>query len=158
MENMRVCCCFGHRDVVDDISNELKNAVQLAIQKGCSVFMLGGNGDFDHRFASAVRSAKRSSPHIRLILVKPRFSNIWNTYKEHYDALYDTILVPVELADVHYKSAIAARNRWMVDRSDMIIAYVHRDFGGAYTAVCYAEKQQKEIVNIGKVSKAVTEK
>lgn len=41
--------------------------------------------------------------------------------------------------------AIPARNRWMVDRSDMVIGYVIRQTGGAYAAVQYARTQGKVV-------------
>ena len=62
--------------------------------------------------------------------------------------LYDEILIPAELDGVHPKAAIGLRNRWMVDRSDIVIAALHRDFGGAAEAVRYAEKRGKEVVRI----------
>ena len=142
MENYQVCCAFGHRDVITDITTALDAAVFTAVQKGCRVFMTGGNGDFDRQFALAVRRAKQHFPHIRLELIKPYFSNAWNTHKDDYSKLYDAIVVPDELSNVHYKSAITACNRFMVT----IIAYVHRDFGGAYTAVRYAQTMQKQII------------
>ncbi|MBQ3094639.1 MAG: DUF1273 family protein [Clostridia bacterium] len=152
MEDYKTCCCFGHRDVFVDITNELDNAVLMAIQNGCRVFMTGGNGGFDSRFAASVRKAKKQFPYISLELIKPYYSSGWNAQKEYYTELYDAIVVPDELSLVHYKSAITVCNRWMVDRSDMVIAYVHRDFGGAFTAVRYAQKKQKRIIHIANSS------
>ena len=63
---------------------------------------------------------------------------------------YDNIIVPFELAGVHYKSVITKRNRWLVDNSDWLIAFVYRDFGGAYTTLRYAEKKGLQIVNLAK--------
>ena len=65
-----------------------------------------------------------------------------------YEFLYDEILIPAELDDVHPKAAIGLRNRWMVDRSDFVIAALHRDLGGAAEAVWYAEKCGKKVVRI----------
>jgi hypothetical protein len=36
----------------------------------------------------------------------------------------------------------------MVDHSDIVVAALHRDFGGAAEAVRYAEKIGKEVVRI----------
>ena len=65
-----------------------------------------------------------------------------------HEAQYDEILIPAELDGVHPKAAIGLRNRWMVDRSDIVIAALHRDFGGAAEAVRYAEKREKGVVRI----------
>lgn len=40
------------------------------------------------------------------------------------------------------------RNRWMVDRADCLIAYLFRDYGGAYETVKYAKKQGKPVINL----------
>lgn len=148
MRERKVCCCFGHRDVFEDISAKLDTSVVMAIEDGCTAFMTGGDGEFDKLFASAVRRAKKQHPYITLELIKPYFSNGWNTQKEYFASLYDEIVVPDELATTHFKGAITHRNRWMVDKADVIIAYVHRDFGGAYTAIEYAKKQNKQIFYI----------
>ena len=143
-----MCCCFGHRDVFKDITEKLDTSVARAIEDGCTTFMTGGDGEFDMMFASAVRRAKKNHPDITLKLIKPYFSNTWNTQQEYFTALYDEIIVPDELASIHFKGAITHRNRWMADKADVIIAYVHRDFGGAYTAIQYAKKQGKQIISV----------
>ena len=44
-------------------------------------------------------------------------------------------------------AAIKARNRWMVDNSDLIICYIIRNYGGAADAVKYARHKEKRIIN-----------
>lgn len=39
----------------------------------------------------------------------------------------------------------------MVDRADCLIAYLFRDFGGAYETVKYAAKQGKPITNLAEL-------
>jgi nucleoside 2-deoxyribosyltransferase len=75
-------------------------------------------------------------------------SNKLNTEKAYYEYYYDEIIIPEELCGVHYKAAIQKRNRWMVDRADCLIAYLFRDFGGAYETVKYAKKQGKPVINL----------
>ena len=77
-------------------------------------------------------------------------SNELNTNKEYYNCMYDDIIIPDELAFVHYKSAITKRNRWMIDNSDVVIVYVIRNHGGAYDAMRYAERQNKTIIRVEK--------
>ena len=57
---MKACCSFGHRNVFDNISEKLDNAVEAAIQQGCEVFYTGAMGEFDSLFSSAVRKAKNN--------------------------------------------------------------------------------------------------
>ena len=84
---MKACCGFGHRNVFENISSKLDNAVEEAIVQGCEMFYTGAMGEFDSLFSSAVRSAKKAYPHIKLICVKPYFTNDINTNREPYTSL-----------------------------------------------------------------------
>ena len=75
-------------------------------------------------------------------------TNDINTNGEYYTALYDDIMIPNELADIHPKAAIKARNRWMIDSSDIVFVYTIRNYGGAYEAKRYSEQNEKEIIFI----------
>lgn len=145
---MKACCGFGHREVFDNISGQIEEAVLAAIQDDCDVFYTGAMGEFDGLFSAAVRRAKKTYPHIKLICVKPYMTNDVNTDGDYYAAMYDDIIIPDELAGIHYKAAIKARNRWMIDHSDIILLYTVRDHGGAYEARRYAEKKSKTIITI----------
>lgn len=142
-----ICCGFGHRDVFQNIDKELCEAVQKAMEMGCNVFYTGAMGDFDRCFSSAVRKQGKK---IKLVCIKPYMSNELNTNKEYYNCMYDDIIIPDELAFVHYKSAITKRNRWMIDNSDVVIVYAIRNYGGAYDAMRYAERQNKTIIRVEK--------
>ena len=145
---MKACCGFGHRNVFENISSKLDNAVEEAITQGCEIFYTGAMGDFDSLFSSAVRSAKKVYPYIKLICVKPYFTNDINTDKDYYAALYDDIIIPDELAGIHPKAAIKARNRWIIDNSDIVLIYTVRNFGGAYEAKRFAERNGKRLIKI----------
>ena len=60
---------------------------------------------------------------------------------------YDEILYPtIEDKPKHY--AVIYRNRYMVEKADYIVAYVARDWGGAYTMYQYAKRKGKRIFNL----------
>lgn len=145
---MKACCGFGHRNVFKNISDKLNNAVEIAITQGCEIFYTGAMGEFDSLFSSAVRNVKKIYPHIKLICVKPYFTNDINTNGNYYAAHYDDIIIPDELANIHPKAAIKARNRWMIDSSDIVIVYAIRNYGGVYEAKKYAERSRKNITLI----------
>lgn len=151
---MTVCTFARHREVYQaNISEALDQALAEIIENDNSIrFLVGGMGEFDKMCASAVRRAKRKYPNteISLELVLPYLTNDINENKSFYEMSYDNIIVPFELAGVHYKSVITKRNRWLVDNSDWLIAFVYRDFGGAYTTLRYAEKKGLQIVNLAK--------
>lgn len=142
----RACCAFGHREVYENITEQLDKAVLEAAAQGCVIFYTGAMGRFDSLFASAVRKAKKSYPNIRLICVKPYMTKEINESGDYLYSLYDDIIIPTELADIHPKSAIPKRNRLLVDWSDIVIGYIKRQYGGAYTAIRYARSIKKEVI------------
>jgi hypothetical protein len=100
---------------------------------------------------------RRSSPHAERkipgksnpnCLVLPYYSNRLNTEKSYFQSLYDEILLPEEVEYTYYKAAITKRNRWMVDRADLMLAYIDHDYGGAYQTYRYAQKKSVPIINI----------
>ena len=145
---IKICSAFGHRDVFEDISRRLSSAVRMAVKQGCEIFYTGAMGEFDEVFSSEVRALKKDYPNIKLICVKPYMTTEINNQGEYLYTLYDDIVIPTELADVHYKAAIKKRNEWMITKSDLVILYVKRDFGGAYKAKQFAVKNERQVILI----------
>lgn len=149
---MTICTFLGHRKVYQSaIEARLDAEIEKLLQTDNEfLFLTGGMGQFDDMAASAVRAAKcrHSEKCITLTLVLPYMSNRLNTNKEYYQSYYDQIIIPEELNTAYYKAAIQRRNRWMVDRADIVIAYISRDFGGALASVKYAQKHGKPVINI----------
>jgi uncharacterized phage-like protein YoqJ len=146
------CTFAGHREVlVKGVKEQVEAALAMIMSGGSSFeFYAGGMGEFDRICANAVRKMKREQPEkqIRLFLVCPYMTTRINRDGAILHELYDDIIVLDELADCHYKSAITKRNRWMVEQSDIILAFVQRDYGGAYTTKKYAEKKGITVVEI----------
>lgn len=145
---IKACCGFGHRQVFGNITKQLDKAISYAIDQGCKIFYTGAMGDFDSLFSSAVRKAKTLHPNIKLICVKPYMTQDINDHGEYLYTLYDDIIIPTELADIHYKSVIRERNRWMIRNSSIVIVYSIRQYGGAYSAIQYAKRINKNVVSL----------
>lgn len=149
---MLSCTFAGHRNLfLPDADRKIEAALDgLIARDETFVFYTGGMGEFDGECSSAVRAAKHRhrSKDIRLILVLPYMSNRLNTERNYYESSFDDVIIPIELAGVHPKAAIQKRNRWMVDRSDYLIACVHRDFSGAYETAQYAMRKGVPVLNL----------
>lgn len=143
MKSVTFC---GHSEVhdIDSIRRQLTDTVQKCIDDGAVQFYLGGYGGFDKLAASVVRSFKKSYPHIvsTLVLAYPD-----RKIDELDMMLYDDTVYP-PLENVIRRYAISFRNRWMIEASDVVVAYVTHDFGGAYTTRKYAVKNNKPIIDI----------
>lgn len=137
---------IGHREVDDFrlIEEKLDEIIRNLIDtKEYVEFYVGRNGEFDIMVASAVKRAQRDYGNANncLILVIPYPV----ADEEYYQDFYDEILYPSELHRVYYKAAITKRNEWFIDNSDLLVAYVVRDYGGAYECLKKAEKINKNI-------------
>ena len=147
--NSNACCFVGHRQISDrKILEKTEVVISALLQNGVTTFYTGGMGDFDNSCSSVVRSLKRLNGNIKLHLIIPYMKQELNNCKDYYEKSYDDIIYPFDLIGVHYKGAIKKRNRWMVDNSAHIVAYVHYDYGGAYETMRYAKKKKKHVINL----------
>ena len=139
---------FGHRDfdghtiLEERLYPLLKDLIKT---KAFVEIYVGRNGEFDVYSASVVKRVQKAvgKDNNELICVLP--------YKEkdieYYEKYYDSVMIPESLVSTYPKAAISKRNRWMVEIADLVICYVQREDGGAYTAMKYAERLGKEIIN-----------
>ena len=143
---------FGHREVwnIRELESKLMPILKNVMDTHTYIeFYVGRNGEFDEIVASIIKRLKkeREMSYNILILVLPY------TVKdmEYYEKYYDEIIIPESIGKAHYKNAITLRNRWMVDQADLVIVNVERQSGGAYTAMRYAEKQNKQVINLNEL-------
>ena len=142
-----ICTFAGHRIAFGQIQDQILEILEELLESEESLTcMVGGMGEFDDLAARAVDTLKRRHPDktVSLVLVLPYMEQRLNTNKEYYESNFDDIWIPTELAGIHYKKAIAARNRWMVDHADCLIAMVWRDHGGAFETLKYAKQCSKK--------------
>ena len=132
----------GHGDIseTESMKTWLRDTITELIEQGAEKFLLGGYGTFDNLAASAVWDAKKQHPDIKSVLVVPYLDR--KVYAKNYDY---TTYPPLET--VPRRFAISKRNKWMVDASDVVVAYVNHDWGGAYTTLAYAIRKKKVIRN-----------
>ena len=131
----------GHSQVPngEGVREWLYQVVEELIREGMEKFYLGGCGEFDQMAAAVVRDLKQQYPEIISILIVPYLSR-----KSDSDLYDETIYPPLENVPPRY--AITHRNRWMVQESDFVVAYVTHDWGGAAATLKYARQKRKRIL------------
>lgn len=119
---------------------------ELANQHQYIDFYIGNNGEFDTIATSAVRRLieKGGKENFSLSLVLP----YTKADMEFLEEQFDDVIIPASLHGVHPKAAITERNRWMVENTDALVAYVTRNKGGAATCLRMAKKLEREIIRI----------
>lgn len=142
---------FGHRKIegIHKLNDQLTAIIRDLIQgKPYVAFLIGRNGEFDEYAASVIKQVQRDMGRVNsdITLVLPyKVADI-----EYYEKYYDSIVIPETVCGVHPKSAITMKNRWMIEQSDLVIVNVEHDKGGAHAAMKYAQKHNKDILNLYK--------
>lgn len=137
---MKVTFC-GHKKVSDHetVESWLRSVCAELIAKGANEFYLGGYGGFDFMCASVLRELKKEHAQIKLILVLPYLNR--GIPADGYD---ETLYPPLE--NVPPRFAISRRNEWMVQESDVLVAYVTHGWGGAAKTLEHARRKKKTIL------------
>lgn len=139
---MASCTFFGHRDCPSNIRERLREEIERLIShQQVNTFYVGTQGAFDRMAYAVLKELRNKYPSFkvyRVLAYMPKPGDIDTA---------DTIL-PEGIEKVHPRYAIICRNNWMINRSDYVIAYVNRTFGGAYKAVERAKQRDKVILSI----------
>ena len=139
----------GHRMLqnIGSLETQLENLIrELLLQNEYVEFFIGRNGDFDILVASVIKRVQKTvgKENSSLILALPYHAKD----EKYYENYYDEVCFPIE-EKIHFKAAILRRNQWMIDQSDLLVAYVEHKTGGAFKALKYAEKKAIKIIRLG---------
>ena len=110
-------------------------------------FYLGEYGAFDRFARVCAKEYKKKHPRASLVFVMPYLSGYSKERMEYINQDFDFTIYP-EIENAIPKFAITYRNRWMMERADLVIAYVNRKYGGAYASYKHAKRKGKEIINL----------
>ena len=148
----KTCAFTGHRTLDDGFSpRKLKAEIKKLILQGVDTFYNGMAMGFDLLAAEKTLELKKKYPHIKLILCIPCYNqekNFSPKDKERYAAIYKKADERTYISDAYYKGCMLARNRYMADRADALIAHCIKENGGAAYTVKYFKKIQprREII------------
>lgn len=154
-EKSITACFTGHRQIPaeeeEKISVRLDEVIADLIGQGIECFAAGGALGFDTMAAQAVLRAKEAHPEIRLILVLP-FPDQGRRWAEQNRRIYEEIKTQadeIKYASEHYtRFCMFARNRQLVERSCVCVAYQTKDTGGTAYTVKYARSKGLRIINL----------
>ncbi|MGM9640513.1 MAG: hypothetical protein ACI3V3_04020 [Faecousia sp.] len=140
----KVCTFFGHRECPDSVKTILRIVLEdLIVNHGVSMFYVGNQGQFDACVRRVLRDLKKENYHIRYAVVLAYMPGRKNDCDDYADTM-----LPDGIESVHPKYAIHWRNRWLLQQSDMVVAYIVHQWGGAAQYVKVAERQGKKVIHI----------
>lgn len=134
----------GHSKLSDHdiIQDQLTQELRALLDQENHKFYLGGYGDFDLLAAKVLYELKPEYPELESILILPYLDRQMDA------SLYDGTIYP-PLENVPKRFAISRRNKWMIEKADILIACVNHDWGGASKTLEYAVKKGLRIINLG---------
>ena len=134
--------CLALKSLIADLLSE-------AYAAGFRRFYCGMATGADMYFGEAVIALRQTHPDITLEAVIPfrgqdrRWPKEQRVRYARLESLCDAVTV---LRDAYRPGCMQARNRYMVDRSSLLLAVYDRKPGGTYDTVRYAEKNRVTVV------------
>lgn len=136
-----VCTFFGHRDTPKEIEPTLRSTlIDLIENKNVNLFYVGNHGNFDAMVRRQLEDLSKTYP-IKYYVVLAYMPGKSAEPDEH------TIL-PEGIETIPKRFAIFYRNKWMLNKSDIVVTYVTRNFGGAAQFKKMAENQGNFTINL----------
>lgn len=139
---MSSCFFIGHREAPETLMGELTAEVERhIIEYGVTDFVVGRYGRFDSMAAKCVKAAKKRHPEVTLTLLLP-----YHPYDRPTPTPpgFDGTFYPPGMETVPKRAAIVRANRYIVENSDYLIAYVWHSVGNAWDLVEYAKKREQQ--------------
>jgi uncharacterized phage-like protein YoqJ len=163
--NLHTVCFTGHRP--EDINMSelqvkslLRPAIETCIRKGATNFITGMSRGIDLWAADIVLELKKSHPDIQLFAAVPFHGRIFTAKwshadKQHYASVLKQAAGVAYMAPEFSMKAYHTRNHFMVNHSDLVLAcWNGKQSGGTYSTVCFANHQNKPLVNCFKRTEA----
>ena len=152
----QTCCFTGHRvipaDEADALRARLLPVLERLYRDGWRCFWCGGAMGFDTLAAQCVLSLRDVHPDVRLQLALPCGTQT-ERWPEKDRALYEALKSRADevrvLSPHYYNGCMMVRNRFMCDRSSLVISYLTAMRGGTLSTVSYAVQCRLPVLNLG---------
>lgn len=153
----RACCFTGHRSLPPEtdfsyaaLRESLSRAIDEAIrERDCMTFYTGGAVGFDLLAAELVLARRKTAPRPELIVCCPycgHDAHFSADEKRRWAAVRERAKQTLYLADRYSPNVFFNRNRYMVDRSDVLIAYVRNPDSGSGQTYALAKQRGLDIL------------
>lgn len=139
----RACTFFGHRDCPETIKPKIRTAViDLIENHGVTMFYVGNQGNFDRLVRCVLKETTTAYPEVgyAVVLAYMPPTKVANLSEDFSDTM-----LPEGIEKVPKRYAIPWRNKWMIEQSDCVAAYITRFYGGTAKSVNLAKCKQKNI-------------
>ena len=160
---MKICCVTGNRpqkfpwkygegEAHKKYLADMTRHIDKLIDSGYTYFISGGAIGVDMDFADAVLQSKKHHKNIVLEIAVPcRNQDLkWGKAdKERYAEILKSADIVNVLSENYTSFCMQKRNKYMVDKSDLVIAFWNgEESGGTWNTINYAKRKDKQILII----------
>ena len=144
------CCFSGHRVLKKDFNvDKLTEIVDKLISNGYRTFLVGMAWGFDLKVFEVLLTKKNYNIDIiACVPCKEQSAYFKKDEKQKYEDFLKQADKVVCVSNEYFDGCMQKRNRYMVDNSSILVAYIYSNIGGTKNTVSYAEKQGKNIIRI----------
>lgn len=149
MNEIKVCALTGHRDLDQTYDqNKLYDELESLIRRGCDKFYCGMAQGFDLEALSCL--VKLKEKYRIFIEACVPFNGQEERFSRDERKKYRTLIGFCDGRTVLYEhycdGCYLARDRYMVEHADIVLAYLRRDTGGTAYTVRYAKKRGLDVL------------
>lgn len=149
---LQTACFTGHRkNLGKEEVQDTEEVIDFAIAIGYKTFLCGMAMGFDSLAFECVYKRKKMDKEIRLIACVPCKGQEKYFPKKEQKAYQsrlnqaDQVLI---LSEKYFSGCMHVRNRFMVDHSSCVIAFLRENTGGTAYTVNYAKEKKKLLINV----------
>lgn len=136
-----ICTFFGHRDAPKCVEDKLRHVLlDLINSKNVIMFYIGNQGAFDFMVKKVLREL--GAKYYVILAYMPSKTDIFDTLD------YSETIFPNGLENTPPKFAISKRNMWLIEKSDIVVTYVTKTYGGAFAFKQQAIKKGKTVIEL----------
>ena len=158
---MKVCCVTGNRPQkfpwkygkgkkYKKYLADMAGQIEELIESGYTYFISGGALGVDQDFAETVLCAKQVHAGIELEIAVPCRTQAacWSEAERlRYLSILDRADKIITLSEHYTQFCMLKRNEYMVDKSDLVLAYWNgEESGGTWYTMNYAKRKKKELL------------
>lgn len=155
-KRLHTCCFTGHRPEKLNLEESrvkslLKMEITQALSDGFTIFITGMSRGIDIWAAQLVLKEREKNPQIKLICAVPfaGFEKNWNyKWQMEYNEIVSKADDVCYVCEKYFKGAFFVRNKFMVDRSNLVISAFNGAKGGTGYTINYALSNNVKVRNI----------
>ena len=134
-----------------ELMERMRAAVVRLIEEGYTRFITGMALGADTWFAECVLDLKDVYPDIELEAAVPyigQSDRLAAADRFRYDKILAACAEVTYVSNAYSKYCMNKRNKYMVDKSDVVLVVSYADAGGTVNTRAYAEKKKKRIIDL----------